>query len=144
MERKFFQHGGIDIRIKFSILLLRSLGLVLLMLASPLVMSHETSTEHSTDESGSLVIDRIERERAVQDNRSVLLAHKRNYVLPLTYANQPNDDVFEIGSSDFGQDLDNTEIQFQVSLKAPLAGDLFTEHDSVVCGLHGTLFLAGL
>jgi phospholipase A1 len=126
--------GSIDTRIKISTLLLRSLGLALLMLASPLVMSHETSTEHSADESGSLVVDRIERERAVQDNRSVLLAHKRNYVLPLTYANQPNDDVFEIGSSDFGQDLDNAEIQFQVSLKAPLAEDLFTEQDRLFVG----------
>jgi len=122
------------IRFRNVSLLLRCIGMVLLMLSSPLVMATESDTESSDDESGSLVIDRIERERAVQDNRSVLLAHKRNYILPLTYANQPNDDVFEIGSSDFGQDLDNTEIQFQVSIKAPITEGLFTEQDRLFVG----------
>jgi phospholipase A1 len=115
-------------------LLLHCFGMALLMLISPLVMATESDTESSDDETESLVIERIERERAVQDNRSVLLAHKRNYILPLTYANQPNDDVFEIGSSDFGQDLDNTEVQFQVSIKAPITEGLFTEQDALFVG----------
>jgi phospholipase A1 len=94
-------------------------------------MAVEPEPESNDDEPESLVIDRIERERAAQDNRSVLLAHKRNYVLPLTYAKQANDDAYEAGSSDFDENLDNTEIQFQVSLKAPLAEELFTEQDAL-------------
>lgn len=113
---------------------LRRLSLIWLLLASPLVMSHETDAESSDNETDSLVKDRIERERAVQDNRSVLLAHKRNYILPLTYASQPNNDVFEAGSSDFGEDLDNLEIQFQLSIKAPLAEGLFTAEDALFVG----------
>ncbi len=90
------------------------------------VESAGTADESAND---SLVKKRLERERAVEANRSVLLAHKRNYLLPLTYATNPNDDVFESGSSDFGTDLDNFEIQFQLSIKAALAEGLFTEHD---------------
>ena len=85
-------------------------------------------------DSGSLVIDRLQREREVEDNRSVLLAHRRNYLLPLTYADEPNDDVFSQGSSDFGEDLDNLEIQFQLSIKAVLAQGLLTEHDALYAG----------
>lgn len=109
-------------------------ALALLMLASSPVMSQETDTESRTNETGSLVVDRITREREAQNNRSVLLAHKRNYILPLTYAKQPNDDVFELGSSDFGEDLDNLEMQFQLSLKAPIAEGLFTEEDALFVG----------
>ena len=85
-------------------------------------------------DTGSLVKERLERERRVADNRSVLLAHKRNYLLPLTYAVSPNDDVYESGSSDLGTDLDNLEIQFQLSIKAALAEGLFTEHDVLYTG----------
>ena len=105
------------------------LCLALSVFTSPLLMATESDPESSDDEASSLVIDRIERERAVQDNRSVLLAHKRNYVLPLTYADQPNNDVFDSGSLDFDEALDHTEIQFQLSIKSPLAEGVFTEHD---------------
>ncbi len=119
---------------KISRLPALGLGLMLLVLTTPPVMAAESGVDSDQDESGSLVLERIERERAAQDNRSVLLAHKRNYILPLTYANQPNDDVFEAGSSDFGEDLDNLEMQFQLSLKAPIAEGLFTEQDVLFFG----------
>ncbi len=123
-----------DIRSKYLKVHLICLGLIVLLLASPLLMAHETDAEPDTKETDSLVIDRIKREREAQDNRAVLLAHKRNYILPLTYASQPNDDAFEVGSSDFGEDLDNFEIQFQLSLKAPIAEGLFTEEDALLVG----------
>ena len=107
---------------------------MLLALATTPVIATETAVDPDQDESGSLVLERIERERAAQDNRSVLLAHKRNYILPLTYANSPNDDIFETGSRDFGEDLDNLEMQFQLSLKAPIAEGLFTEQDALFFG----------
>ncbi len=106
------------------------------LLLSPTAYVH--ADEHEVDSGGesteSLVIERLEREREVQDNRSVLLAHKRNYVLPLAYANNPNDDVFEAGSSDFGENLDNLEVQFQLSLKAAVAESLFTDYDALYVG----------
>jgi phospholipase A1 len=100
---------------------------------------HDGKTEHTveienSEQTDSLVRERIERERAVQDNRSVLLAHKRNYVLPLAYTNSPNDDVFAPDSSDFGVDLDHTEVHFQISMKAPIAESLLTDEDALFFG----------
>jgi phospholipase A1 len=96
--------------------------------------ANPTEAPGEDPDSGSLVKERIEREREVQDNRSVLLAHRRNYILPLTYSPDPNDDVFDEGSSDFGEDLDNLEVQFQLSIKAALAEGLFTESDALYAG----------
>jgi phospholipase A1 len=114
--------------------LFRCLSLVVFMATSPLLNAAESNAESVEEETGSLVIDRIERERAEQHNRSVLIAHKRNYILPLTYASEPNNDVFDIGSGDFGAELDNIEMQFQLSLKSPLAEELFTDNDALYAG----------
>lgn len=118
----------------------RAIALVLLILAGPQLSAADAEPETDTEDNGSLVLKRIEREREAQDNRSVLLAHKRNYILPLTYASQPNDEVFEADSSDFGEDLDNLEMQFQLSLKAPIAEGLFTEQDALFFGFTARAF----
>ena len=47
---------------------------------SNIVHAAEADAAPDKDNTTSLVKERIERERAVQDNPSVLLAHKRNYV----------------------------------------------------------------
>jgi len=83
------------------------------------------------EESADLVAERFEREREVQDNRSVLVAHKRNYVLPVTYAEHPNNKPFEEDRPNSDDELDNVEVQFQLSLKTELANDVFTETDSI-------------
>ncbi len=114
-----------------SSLIKNLIPLVLCLAALP---AFSSDADSSGGENDSLVLERIERERAVQDNRSVLLAHKRNYVLPLAYSNDPNDDVFEPDSGDFGADLDHLEVQFQLSLKAPIAEELFTPEDALFLG----------
>lgn len=133
-------------RYTFAKIPLYCLLATLFVVSAPALRAAETETrptesvqqpENGTagdENSGSLVIERIERERTAEDNRSVLLAHKRNYLLPLTYAAHPNDDVFDEGSSDFGQNLDNSEVQFQLSIKAALAGGLFTDADTLFVG----------
>jgi phospholipase A1 len=109
-------------------------SLLLLLLASPLLMSHDVDTETGSDGTDSLVIERIERERAVQGSRSVLLAHKRNYFLPVTYVNKPNNEPI---TNVFGGDddtLDNAEASFQLSLKSQLTEGLFTESGALYLG----------
>ena len=82
----------------------------------------------------SLVIDRIEREQAVDDNRSVLLSHRRNYFLPVTWAHNPNDTPFTNAGIDNGSSLDNFEAQFQISLKLPIASGILSENDAIFGG----------
>jgi len=79
----------------------------------------------------SLVIERIERERSVDDNRSVLLAHKRNYFLPVTWAADPNNEPYENPGNNVDESLDNLEAQFQISLKLPIAEGVFTDSDAI-------------
>ena len=93
--------------------------------------STSTEIEGPTE---SLVIERIERERAVSDNRSVLIAHKRNYFLPVTWASNPNNEPFETKSNNSGEELDNLEAQFQISIKLPIAKGVFTENDAIFGG----------
>ncbi len=114
--------------------LLYVIVVMLQVLSATAATAAETAAEPEQDESASLVLDRIEREREAQNNRSVLLAHKRNYILPLNYTDDPNDDVFETGSSDFGENLDHVEMEFQLSLKAPIAEAVFTEQDALFFG----------
>ena len=89
--------------------------------------------QNQEDSNGSLVIERIQRERAVDDNRSVLIAHRRNYFLPVTWAREPNNEPFE-DDGDFDESLDNYEAQFQVSLKLPLAEGLLDDDDAIFAG----------
>ena len=97
---------------------------------APAEVSEETSM--TEEDGGSLVIDRLRREREVDDNPSVLLAHKRNYFLPVTYAREPNNEPYQ---EEFGEEvLDNVEAQFQISLKLPITEGLFTENDAIFGG----------
>ena len=121
--------------------------LILLLLFPLCALAQSVETGNTTDvqpDSGtrteidepveSLVIERIERERAVDDNRSVLIAHKRNYFLPLTWASNPNNEPYEINGNDPDDLLDNLEAQFQISLKLPIAKGVFTDNDAIFGG----------
>jgi phospholipase A1 len=123
-----------DIRFKIFISQLRSFSLALLLLASSLAMSAETDEESSYGNPDSLIVERIRRERAVKDNRSVLIPHRRNYFLPLTWASQPNNAAFQNIGSGIAESLDQLEAQFQISLKVPLAEGLFTPADALYAG----------
>jgi phospholipase A1 len=123
----------------------RILSLLFLLPLCALAQSVETSntTEVQSDSgtqteieepTGSLVNERIERERAASDNRSVLIAHKRNYFLPLTWASNPNNEPYEINGNDSDDLLDNLEAQFQISLKLPISEGVFTENDAIYGG----------
>jgi phospholipase A1 len=119
----------------------RVTGLVLLLLLATPLLAVETDSDAEfqpenldqpvkEEKSPSLVQERIKREREVQDNPSVLLAHKRNYFLPLTWAREPNNAVFDNNGGTDGS-LDNLEAQFQISLKLPFAEGLFTEQGTL-------------
>jgi phospholipase A1 len=122
------------IHFNMTISLLSWFSLILLLLASPQALSHETDEEASAENPDSLVLERIRREREVKDNRSVLLPHRRNYVLPLTWAKEPNNIPFTGIGGGSDEILDQMEAQFQLSLKVPLAEGLFSSADALYAG----------
>ncbi len=69
---------------------------------------------------------RLALERYSRDNPFVLTPHRANYVLPLVYLKDPNEQVFaDLTDEDF--DLQHVEFQFQLSLKAVVWDDIFGE-----------------
>jgi phospholipase A1 len=83
----------------------------------------------------SLIVQRLEREREVEQNRSVLLPHRRNYFMPLSYAREPNNAAFNsVTGTSRADRLDNAEAQFQFSVKVPLAQGLLHPLDGVYFG----------
>ena len=77
---------------------------------------------------------RMAREHYSQDNRNVITPHRRNYILPLTYMDDPNSTPFnrydQLDDSE-GEPLDNLEAKYQLSIKVPLFND-FSDKDQAV------------
>ena len=74
---------------------------------------------------------RLAMEQAASDNPFLLLPHRPNYILPLAYAIDPNEEPFSLEPGDF----DKMEMKFQVSLKLLIsedflggAGDLYAAY----------------
>ena len=56
-----------------------------------------------------------------------LMAHRQNYILLANYNPDPNNEVWWDAGIDQDNELDKIEAQFQVSIKVPLAVDLFDD-----------------
>lgn len=61
---------------------------------------------------------RLEKEEEAEKNRFAFLPHKRNYVLPFTYTEEPNEKPY---AEDYK--LQKTEVKFQFSAKCVLLND---------------------
>lgn len=76
---------------------------------------------------------RVSRELVSQSNPNVITPHKRNYILPVTYMNSPNNIpiIDSEGLEKNEEVLDNFEAKFQLSLKVPVF-DNFSDDDQAV------------
>lgn len=72
-------------------------------------------------ESDSPFSDRIAREANMDENAFGILAHRRNYLLPVTYNSKVNVDPFDAQYP--GVEMDDIEAKFQISFKARLLKD---------------------
>lgn len=72
-----------------------------------------------------LLATRIYTDKANVLRPYTLMAHKPNYFLVACYNNNPNTDPYREIPGDTNEDLDKVETQFQVSIKVPLAVNLF-------------------
>lgn len=94
------------------------------------------------DDNDSLILERFEREQAAESIRSLLTPHKRNFLLPVSYVDDPNEAPFADASGQTlrGDDLKHVEAKFQLSLKVSLAGGLLTHRDRVYFGFTSLSF----
>ena len=86
--------------------------------------------------SSGAVTDRLRAERADAFNPYVITAHKRNYVLPLSYTTSINESVYAQTDVPLRSGLLPEEVKFQISLKTQLnEEDLMLRNDGLFIGL---------
>lgn len=86
------------------------------------------AAEDTTPARPTAIERRVAQEYSLAEREFLLTAYQPNYILPVAYNSKPNQQVFsEINPG--APDLDETEIQFQVSFKFPLARGLWGNND---------------
>jgi len=93
----------------------------------------ETLTGADTEDE-SLLASRIYTDADNVLRPFTLMAHKPNYILFACYNSSPNEDPWRELEEDSNDELDNLETQFQVSIKIPLAIDLFDKKVDIFGG----------
>jgi len=93
----------------------------------------ETLTGADTEDE-SLLASRIYTDADNVLRPFTLMAHKPNYILFACYNSSPNEDPWRELEEDSHDELDNLETQFQVSIKIPLAIDLFDKKVDIFGG----------
>ncbi|MGI2026612.1 phospholipase A [Endozoicomonas acroporae] len=88
----------------------------------------QTVVVKSTEDSDNVVEQRLQEEEETLDNRFAITPHRPNYLLPISYNKSPNPSPFEIRNID---DFSNTEIKFQLSMKAPLVQGVFNGYGDI-------------
>ena len=83
---------------------------------------------HVAKEPNGVVDDRLDMDTANLKNPYTLMAHRANYIMVAHNGKGFGEEVFQEQYSNPTIDLDDTEVQFQVSLKFPLAVDLFDKN----------------
>jgi len=98
--------------------------------------------EQADTASESLLLGRIRREQAAESLPSILIPHRRNYFLPATYVDDPNEEPFvnALGGVLQNESLDHVEAKFQLSLKFALAQGLLLPRDRLYFGFTSLSF----
>lgn len=95
----------------------------------------EKNEKKNPVEINSAVDQRLEKEELLKFSSFSLLAHKQNYLLPVTYNFKPNNVPNEtLRSKEIDTGLDRVmriETKFQLSFKFPLLSKVFAEDDGV-------------
>jgi len=73
----------------------------------------------------SLMAERRRCEAKTEKNDFAITPHRPNYVLFASYNTTPNTEPFMTEFPNAEEDIDNTEIKFQISLKFPIKKDIF-------------------
>ena len=88
---------------------------------------HETTVaataDPSEDTEPEFVSPRLEDEQENANNRFVIIPYQRNYLLPITYNSNINEEAWKIAYP--GTGMDQAEVKFQISMKAIIWQDVF-------------------
>ncbi|MET4694247.1 phospholipase A [Endozoicomonas lisbonensis] len=95
------------------------------------------TAQPSPPSEASPVDSRIAGEKAATANRFVITPHKPNYILPVSYVSSPNTQPYQPYNAQI-PDLDNTEVKFQLSLKAPVWEGVFNGYGTVYAAYTNT------
>lgn len=77
--------------------------------------------------------ERLTIEALNRSNRFTLTPHKRNYILPVSYKSDPNNEPY-IAADNQLQDLRHTEAEFQLSIKILLREGIFDDNGHLFLG----------
>lgn len=82
------------------------------------------------------VARRYHQERHLGQSPYVITPHKRNYFMPFSYVETPNEAPYEnlLGLVEPEDELNHEEAKFQLSLKVPVAEGLLRDDDSIFFG----------
>lgn len=90
--------------------------------AVPAIAQSDETPESDSDE-GSYLSKLWELDENKPRGKYVLMTHRSNYILPFSYNSSPNEEPFQANST--GEDVERTEVKFQLSLKVKLWQDIF-------------------
>lgn len=91
----------------------------------PLILENAVAaTQQDTDsEQPEFVSRRFEEEQENANNRFVIIPYQRNYLLPITYNSNINEEAWKVAYP--GTGMDQAEVKFQISMKAIIWQDVF-------------------
>jgi phospholipase A1/A2 len=95
--------------------------------------STKPKTESLGTEPTHLLKDRLAIEALNRSNRFILTPHKRNYLLPISHSRTPNIDPYTQTDAVLSN-LDNTEAEFQLSVKILLRENIFDKNGHLYLG----------
>ena len=102
-------------------------------------ISNDASDTEAID---SILGERLQKEQVLNYNEFVITPHKPNYILPVTYNNNPNSELYNDLAPDdkLAGNLDKYELKFQLSFKIPLVQDFIFKESSLWFGYSQVAF----
>jgi phospholipase A1 len=88
----------------------------------PLDSGVTSSAEKTESEQPEFISPRLEEERQNANNRFVIIPYRRNYLLPITYNSNINEEAWKVAYP--GTGMDKAEVKFQISMKAIIWQDV--------------------
>jgi phospholipase A1 len=89
-----------------------------------------SNPSRAADEIDSPLADRLDQIRTEGNSPWVILPYRRNYILPVTYSEEPNNQPLR--EIDEEEDFDNVEVKFQISFMLPIVEDVVLDNGDLV------------